>query len=202
MRSLEQAVFHQCGVGRGQMDNLSVVIDFLSSVSGCFDLAIRLFGVMVSLAVVFGCFTGVAQAAWRFGLALFGKKIQVIAGEADYQDIYEDLTDSGLIKGRNIQRISDKHQAKTRDALFLIVVYKYLKSNDFEAVIRGKSPRCGLIVYCPPEKGRLEPGEIELLNQVAFTVLCNSRGRLVNDVLLMMLSTSFKRSDLKRSVDQ
>lgn len=121
------------------MDNLSVVIDFLLSVSGCVDLAIRLFGVMVSLAVVFGCFTGVVQAAWRFGLALFGKKIQVIAGEADYQDIYEDLTDSGLIQGRNIQRISDKHQAKTRDALFLIVVYKYLKSNDFEAVIRGKA---------------------------------------------------------------
>lgn len=77
------------------------------------------------------------------------------------------------------------------------MVYGYLDKDGFRQIINGKSSRCGLIVHCPPEKGRIDDEEMRLLSKTAFTALCNFRGRLVNDVLLMMLSTSFKKSDLK-----
>ena len=79
----------------------------------------------------------------------------------------------------------------------LIVVYGYLNNDDFQNIVRNKSSRCGLIVHCPPEKGRIAAEEMELLSKSTFTALCNFRGRLVNDVLLMMLSTSFKKEDMK-----
>ena len=78
----------------------------------------------------------------------------------------------------------------------LIVVYGYLGNDDFEAVVRRKNSRCGLIVHCPPEKGRIDDRQMSLLSKTSFTALCNFRGRIVNDVLLMMLSTSFKRKDI------
>ncbi|PNV67172.1 hypothetical protein [Enteroscipio rubneri] len=178
------------------MDNPSAIIDAAVAVFGYLDLAIRLFGLLALVAIVLGAFAGVTQALWRFGLALFGKKILVVAGENDYRDICEDLTDSGLIKNKNIQRVSSKHVDKAHDALLLIVVYGYLEPDDFESVVRAKNSRCGLIVHCPPEKGRITEQEMNLLSRTPFTALCNFRGRMVNDVLLMMLSTSFKRKDL------
>ena len=178
------------------MDNLSTIIETVVAAFGYLDVAFRLFGLIALIAIFFGAFAGIIQALWRFGLALLGKKILVIADESDYKDIREDLSDSELIKNKNIQRISNKHLDKITDALMLIVVYGYLENNDFESVVRRKNSRCGLIVYCPPEKGRIDDQQMTLLSKTSFTALCNFRGRMVNDVLLMMLSTSFKRKDI------
>lgn len=163
------------------------VLSFIFAAIGAISLA----------ALVVGAISRLGKAAWRFGLALYGKKIMIVSSSDDYHDLEEDLSDSGLIKRKNILHISDKQLAKANDALLLIVVYGYLNNDDFQSVVRNKSARCGLIVHCPPERGRIDDEEMELLSKSAFTALCNFRGRLVNDVLLMMLSTSFKKEDMK-----
>ena len=156
-----------------------------------------IFGLLSLATLAIGAFTRLGKAAWRFGLALSRKKIAIIASDEDYHDLEEDLSDSDLIKKKNIMRVSTKQLAKAKEALLLIIVYEYLNKDEFEEVVKGKSARCGLIVYCPPGKGSIPPEEMALLSKTAFTALCNFRGRLVNDVLLMMLSTSFKKSDIK-----
>lgn len=162
-----------------------------------FSTFFAVIGVLSLVVLAVGAISRAGKAAWRFGLALYGKKIMVVSGSNDYRDLEEDLSSSGLIKRKNVLHISDKQLSKTRDALLLIVVYGYLNNDDFQNVVRNKSARCGLIVHCPPEKGRIAAEEMELLSKSAFTALCNFRGRLVNDVLLMMLSTSFKKEDMK-----
>lgn len=178
------------------MDDISAMLDAVTTVLGYLDLLMRALGFMALVAIAGGAIAGVTQALWRFGLALFGKKILIIASEEDYSYIREDLVNSGLIKPRNIEYVSKKYLGKTRDALLLIVVHGVLNSDELKYVVREKSSRCGLIVYCPPEKGRIGQSEMELLSSTSFTALCNFRGRMVSDVLLMMLSTSFKRKDV------
>ena len=163
--------------------DINNVISGILSVGGNISLVLEFMGFLSFVALAIGAFTRLGKAAWRFGLALYGKKILIVASDEDYHDLEEDLSDSGLIKAK--------------DALLLIVVYGYLDKEGFREIINGKSSRCGLIVHCPPEKGRIDDDEKKLLGKTAFTTLCNLRGRLVNDVLLMMLSTSFKKSDLK-----
>lgn len=177
--------------------DINNVISGILSVEGTISLVLEFIGFLSVIAMVIGAFTRLGKAAWRFGFALYGKKIMIVANDKDYHDLEEDLSDSGLIKRKNIQRVSDKHISKVKDALLLIVVYGYLNKDDFREIINSKSSRCGLIVHCPPEKGRIDDDEMGLLSKTAFTALCNFRGRLVNDVLLMMLSTSFKKSDLE-----
>lgn len=167
------------------------------SIWSVFTFIFAVIGALSLVAVTVGAISRLGKAAWRFGLALYGKKIMIISDSDDYRDIEEDLSNSGLIKKKNVLHISNKQLSKAKDALLLIVVYGYLNNDDFQNVVRNKNARCGLIVHCPPEKGRIAAEEMELLSKSAFTALCNFRGRLVNDVLLMMLSTSFKKEDMK-----
>lgn len=157
------------------------------SVWGIASFFLTIVGFLSLVILAIGVFTRLGKAAWRFGLALFKKKIAIVASNDDYRDLKED----------NIIRVSDKHLTKAQDALLLIVVYEYLDKEHFRTIVSRKNARCGLIVYYPPERGRVSPEDMAILSKTAFTALCNFRGRLVNDVLLMMLSTSFKKSDLK-----
>lgn len=176
---------------------IGITDSIISFISSCAPLIFEIWGIVSFIALVIGAFTRLGKAAWRFGLALFKKKIAIVASDDDCRDLEEDLADSGLIKKKNIEHISDKHLAKVNEALLLVVVYGYLHEEDFKALVRGKNAQCGLIVYCSPENGYVSKEDKALLGKTAFTTLCNFRGRLVNDVLLMMLSTSFKKSDLK-----
>ncbi len=158
--------------------------------------------ILILLAI--GAFTRLGKAGWRFGLALFAKKIMIVANEEDRNNIRCDLTRSGLIKEKNIRMVSSAQLVDLKGAFMIIVSYGYLKDDDFARVINEKSSRCGLIVYCPPEpeRGSLSEEEKSLLNSTPFTTLCNFRGRLVNDVLLMMLSTSFKKKDWEKQKER
>jgi hypothetical protein len=176
----------------------------LNSISGVIemgDVIFSLIGILATITVVIGCVWKLIPAAWRFGLALYGKKIYVVSDIEEYENVKSDLVDSGLIREKNIQLITDKQIEKARKALLLIVVYGYLNDDDFKTVVSRKRQRCGLIVYCPPGNTRIEDDKMKYLNKSSFTVLCNFRGRMVNDVLLMMLSTSFKKADLKNNLD-
>lgn len=153
-------------------------------------------GIIVFVIAALGAFWRVVKALWRFGLALHGKKIYIVSDDDSYQTLSEDLSDSGLLKKKNLTHINKHSFNKKNGALLLIVQHGYLETEDLRLLLKNKDARCGAIVYCPPGAGRLENAELDLLNSVSFTTLCNFRGRLVNDVLLMMLSTSFKKSDM------
>lgn len=168
----------------------------LYSAYGCISVVCSVSGFIALLLVIAGTFAGITQAMVRFGLALYAKKIAIIAGLDDFNDIQNDLVNSGLIKKRNIQHITNRHLDEAKSALLMIIVHGYLSDEEFNTVVRGKKPQCGLIVHCPPEKGRIDEKGMQLLSMIPFTALCNFRGRMVNDVLLMMLSTSFKGKDI------
>lgn len=178
------------------LDILSQIITNLYSAYDCMGAIWSVFGFIALLVLIAGSCAGITQAMIRFGLALFAKKIAIIAGLDDFNDIRKDLVNSDLIKTRNIQHVTNKHLDEAQSALLMIIVHGYLSNEEFNAVVRGKKPQCGLIVYCPPEKGRIDEQSMKLLSMISFTALCNFRGRMVNDVLLMMLSTSFKRKDI------
>lgn len=178
------------------IDFFKSIFNLLSNFFGCIETICTGLGIAAGLAIFAGSLAGVTQAMCRFGLALCAKRIVVIAGSDDFIDIKHDLVNSGLIKEKNIQHITNRHLDEVQSALLVIIVYGYLEYEEFSAVARGKKTQCGLIVYCPPEKGRIDSQGMNLLSMIPFTALCNFRGRMVNDVLLMMLSTSFKRKDI------
>lgn len=177
--------------------DIGAIVSTSYSIWSIASFLLAIFGTLSLIALAIGAFTRLGKAAWRFGLALLRKQIKVVADTEDYDTIYHDLIVSGLINSKNIVRVSKESLSDLQDAFMIIVSCGYLTSDGFARVVDGKSSRCGLVVYCPPEKGRMSSDDFSHLNSAPFSTLCNFRGRLVNDVLLMMLSTSFKKKDIR-----
>lgn len=179
------------------MEQIFSVFQTLFDAWTAVSFVFALIGIASLIFVVVGCISGVTQATVRFGLALFGKKVAIFANADDYHIIESDLTSSGLIKKKNIERVSADQRANLNEALLIVFACRADNKEYINEVVNRKNSRCGLIVYCPSGPGVLSAQEIATINSSSFTTVCNFRGRLVNDVLLMMLSTSFKKKDLK-----
>ena len=78
-----------------------------------------------------------------------------------------------------------------------MILYDYWKLPEcINDVLRNKQKGAGLIVYSSANKQSVPGDVVEMVNKEPFTVLVNMRGRLVNDILITLMSTSY---DKKRS---
>ena len=48
-------------------------------------------------------------------------------------------------------------------------------------------------MYSPANNQRMPTDAVEMINKEPFTVLVNMRGRLVNDILVTLMSTSYDK---------
>ena len=62
----------------------------LYSAYSCISVVCSVSGFIALLLVIAGAFAGITQAMVRFGLALYAKKIAIIAGLDDFNDIQND----------------------------------------------------------------------------------------------------------------
>lgn len=180
------------------MEQMATALNSAAAIMDGVDIVIRVLGFIFLVVVGFGVFTGLAQATWRFGLALSWKKVYVFGAPDDFATIQSDLVDSGLIRKKNIESIAHGRQADIDKALLIVYACKKENGRFLDEVLKRKKSRCGLIVYCPSGPKALAQEQITKINDAPFTTVCNFRGRLVNDVLLMMLSTSFTKSDVRQ----
>ena len=73
--------------------------------------------------------------------------------------------------------------------------YEYLEKEKVLEMVSQKAPDCGVLVYA---KFRAIPDDVlDELNLFQHVSVVNFRGRLVNETLLLLLSTSFTRKDVK-----
>lgn len=111
------------------------------------------------------------------------------------QTLKKDLVDSGVFREKNVTVANDNSLADIKDNDLILYDYWELPEciND---VLRNKQKGAGLIVYSPANNKRMPVDVVEMINKEPFTVLVNMRGRLVNDILVTLMSTSY---DKKRS---
>ena len=151
----------------------------------------------------------------RLGTGLQSRKISVIADSAEYTPLKKDLKDTGVFRENNIRRLKpedvdtpEKAAAELSDESLLIFVYtappqKEDQSAEAEAlrkrqklllgnILEKKNPKAGLIVYA---KTNLEEMYTTAGN-VSNTVIVNAKGRLLNDLLNLMMTTSLSRWNL------
>ncbi len=78
-------------------------------------------------------------------------------------------------------------------ARLLILDYAYLGETEVLEVVSHKDSNCGVLVYAEPE---VIPKEVtRKLNLYRHVSVVNFRGRLINEILLLLVSTSFTRKD-------
>ena len=135
---------------------------------------------------------GLSKPLWRFGMGIAWRKVFIVADGDSRDEIKNDLVRSGIFKEKNVKTKTKGEIGDLKGARLLILKYEYLEKEKVLEMVSQKAPDCGVLVYA---KFRAIPDdELNLFQHVSVV---NFRGRLVNETLLLLLSTSFTRKDVK-----
>jgi len=137
--------------------------------------------------------SGVLPALLRLGNGLAKRKIALFAKADNLSSLKSLLMDSKLFKARNICEISKKEDIGRAETATMFLVYWPDWTADLAEILRNKRDECALIVYAPYDKGKIPDAEMKNLDGRRHTAVTNVRGRLLNDIVASMITTSYEK---------
>lgn len=151
--------------------------------------------ILIVLATVVGWALGIAPLMYRLGLGRWRRKISIAAAGKKYTELKTDLIDSGVFREKNIKQISETTLSDAKDANLMLVHYGSFTEAQIKTIISNKKSSAGMVVYFPDfsQTNRIPDDVSKLINNEPHSVLANFRGRLINDILITLLSTSYEK---------
>jgi hypothetical protein len=171
---------------------MQAIVDFFNQpffiiLSGLATLAT----VLAVATVVYLTLRGVLPVWYRLGMGLSRRKIAVFAN-TEFDDLKQLLLDSGLFREANIVKI-DHGSLKKAEGLTVFLVHWKSFAADIDAILSLKKDAAALIVYAPQAEGFIsDKGVLARINEARNATIVNFRGRLLNDVLVSLLTTGYQ----------
>jgi hypothetical protein len=168
------------------------MIDFWAfwSIVGHVMTAITLVGVVV---IVVGCVAGFVPVLIRLGMSLWRRKIAIFAHGDAMLNLRRHLDKSRLFSSRNIIEISTSEALPDTNGAGVMLVYWPQWADRLPELLTAKKDSTSLILYAPQAGGLLPREAIALLEEHRNVMLCNFRGRLLNDLLISMITTGHEK---------
>lgn len=135
---------------------------------------------------------GVLPVWYRLGMGLSKRRVAIFASDEAYNGLKSALIDSGIFNQGNISQIRRDNTDKAKDYTIFLVDWSSVQE-DFEKVFSARNNhQTAVIIYCP--SGVIIPQDImsDIANR-ANTAVVNFRGRLLNDILTSLITTSYER---------
>lgn len=136
---------------------------------------------------------GVSPALRGLGNGLAHRKIALFARNEDLAGLKETILRSDLFRPSNlidVQRRADIGSAE--DATVFVVNWPDW-GTDIKLILEKKKDRVPLIVYCPRSAAQI-PGDVMVdIDGHRNTAISNFRGRLLNDIVTAMITTSYEK---------
>lgn len=149
-------------------------------------------GTILSICIfIYTCYiilAGVIPVWIRLGKGLSNKKIAIYA-ENEFDNLKDLLLDSGLFKEKNIERISSSAMKKGETHTMMLVNYIEF-SDKIPEILKCKKDSDCLIIYAPQKDGRIDQPIMDEINENRNSIVVNFRGRLLNDIITSMITTS------------
>lgn len=142
---------------------------------------------IILVAVVLAWIFGIYPILKRLGIGRWKRKIGIFANDADFDKLKNSLTDSGVFRECNIEKLieSEIEQAKTQS---LIIVEWSEFGKQIEQIYNYRSTQTvPVIIFAAP--GSINPDQIKDIANRPHTVVVNFRGRLLNDVLTSLMTS-------------
>lgn len=135
--------------------------------------------------------SGVLPVWYRLGIGLSERKIAVFAS-TDYASLQNMLVDSKMFKQSNILQISPTDLKKAEKQSLFLVHWKDFQSK-LDEILSIKKDSTALIVYAPQSEGRIDQALVDKINEHRNSIIVNFRGRLLNDILISLITTSYEK---------
>ncbi len=162
-----------------------------------FDFIGRISTVLVVIIFIWGIvlwIRGVSPALYRLGNGLAKRKIAVFAKGDNLSSLKALLNDSKLFKKKNICEITKKEDIGICEQATLYLVFWHDCADYIDEILKKKPDGCALIVYSPKNLGMIPQDQIEKLDGHRHTAVSNFRGRLLNDIVTAMITTSYEKN--------
>lgn len=145
------------------------------------------------VAVLYGIYLfvrGIFPVWYRLGMGLSKRKIAVFA-ENEFDDLRDMLVESGLFQKENVIKIEKQSIKKAQGMTLFLMHWKGFES-EIEKILEMKNLETALIVYAPQGEGFIDRSIMERISQERNSIVVNLRGRLLNDILVTMITTGNK----------
>jgi hypothetical protein len=134
--------------------------------------------------------TGILPVWYRLGIGLSKRKIAIFAS-SEFESLKSMLVDSKIFASKNIIQININDIVKAEKESIFLVHWKDYKDKMGE-IIKIKKDSTALVVYAPQSEGRIEdPTVLDSINSHRNSIIVNFRGRLLNDILVSLITTSY-----------
>lgn len=106
------------------------------------------------------------------------------------------MKSTGIFRKGNIEQITSGSLAKIKDAGLALIHYPSFTEEEIKRIVSLKGPSAGFIFYFPefnPPTNVIPTEMMKVINNEPFTTVVNFRGRLMNDIVITLLSTSYDK---------
>lgn len=137
-------------------------------------------------------FFGITPIIFRLGMALWDRKVAIFASLDNFENLKESLVDSSIFQENNIVHIKINNLDKAKNETIFLVDWETFGEKIIDVFATRKNHQTAIIIYA-------KPGSIpqEVMNDIANrtnTVVVNFKGRLLNDILTSLVTTTYERS--------
>lgn len=141
---------------------------------------------------IYAWFKGILPAMLRLGNGLAKRKIAIFAKGDNYNSLKDLLNDSKLFSENNIIRISSHGDFGKAEHSTLYLVFWHDWDDKIDEILRSKKDSAALIVYAPQDLGFIPQDKMKDLNSKRNVIVTNFRGRLLNDIVGSLMTTSYQ----------
>ena len=134
---------------------------------------------------------GFSELIRRIGM-VWSRKISVAADRDAFESLKKDIKNAGIMKDKNISHIDSGHLSDVSKSNVVLVDYASIHEDGLRTILDKMQPDAGLIIYAKIPF-RLPDDLMQKVCDSPYTIVVNFRGRLVNDILVALMTTPVKK---------
>jgi hypothetical protein len=166
------------------------ILDFFNhpifTIVGGFTVLIAIFNLFYRIIFTI---VGISPLIIRIGKGIWRRKIGVIGNAEAFSTLSSCIHDSGIFKKSNIISIPIENLDKAKSFSVLLVDWESSKEHIESILINRKSHNTATIVFA--NSGTIPQDMMPKIANNSNTVVVNFKGRLINDLLNSLITTSF-----------
>lgn len=143
------------------------------------------------LYVAYLVIKGVFPVWYRLGMGLSKRKVAIFGSVEVFESVKASLTDSKIFKEKNVVHIKLDNIDKAKDETIFLVDWETFGNKIEQIFSARKNHQTAIVIYAKPTS--IPNEKMSDIANRANTVVVNFRGRLLNDILTSLITTSYDR---------
>ncbi|OGS20968.1 MAG: hypothetical protein A2252_04560 [Elusimicrobia bacterium RIFOXYA2_FULL_39_19] len=135
---------------------------------------------------------GITPIVFRLGIALWQRKVVIFGSFEIFESLKSSLVDSNIFKKNNILHINSDNIDKSKEETIFLVDWETFGDKIEQVFSARKNHQTAIVIYAKPAS--IPQDKMSEIANRANTVVVNFRGRLLNDILTSLITTSYDRN--------